>query len=419
MTYLEQNKAIYARMCEIAQDFFNEVLEKNENFRKVMQSEKKVTCKELDKIPAWHEAVDTKVKTIPNKFNDLGELVEYGRTIRIPPLVPSPLVTINVDGVKIETTGLALISGKLKAFRSLARGEDITFTCQAEYGELLAGFSMSFDDPNGAKALAQLCINKSDQMYDAYRVFQYVMVEYDTETTAVNFVATNSHILGVITDDDDSIADNGHKTIRSLVSVTDWKAVCDAMRKTKQDAQFKFFDRKENEFFENLTIRVGNVTAIGQHPLGERRYPNWRCVLPHPNEMQHYTISPEDRKEAQKWLSWLKKSSSGDYVSVSVYKGSDRIYFDYCEPVYYARKATEWMRKTVSFELTKPADRTEGTSYKPECAKRLSPIGFWIGKPNRATLVADKDFDVLLAMPTTSECVTFDVEQREMAVAIA
>ena len=416
MTYLEQNKAIYARMCEIAQDFFNEVLEKNENFRKVMQSEKKVTCKELDKMPAWHEAVDAKVKTIPNKFNDLGELVEHGRTIRIPPLVPSPLVTINVDGVKIETTGLALISGKLKAFRSLARGEDITFTCQAEYGELLAEFSMSFDDPNGAKTLAQLCINKSDQMYDVYRVFQYVMVEYDTETTAVNFVATNSHILGVITDDDDSIADNGHKTIRSLVSVTDWKAVCDAMRKTKQDAQFKFFDRKKNEFFENLTIRVGNVTAIGQHPLGERRYPNWRCVLPHPNEMRHYAISPEDRKEAQKWLSKLKKSSSGYYVSVSVYEGSNRIYFDLMQNNDDEDKQSS---RSVSFMLTDHADRTEGIAFSLDSAKLMAMNGIWVTDKNHAALIEDANLDVLMAMPMKCDNVTFDVEQREMAVAIA
>lgn len=416
MTYLEQNKAIYARMCEIAQDFFNEVLEKNENFRKVMQSEKKVTCKGLDEMPAWHEAVDTKVKTIPDKYNDFGELVERGHTICLPPLVPSPLVTINVDGVKIETTGLALISGKLKAFRSLARGEDITFTCQAEQGLPLAEFSMSFDDPNGAKTLAQLCIDKSDRMYDAYRVFQYVLVEYDTETTAVNFVASNSHILGVITDDDDSIADKGHKTIRSLVSVTDWKAVCDAMRKTKQDAQFKFFDRKEHEFFENLTIRVGNVTAIGQHPLGERRYPNWRCVLPHPNEMRHYAISPEDRKEAQKWLSRLKKSSNNDYVSVSVYEGSDRIYFDLIQNNEYEDNQS---RRSVSFMLTDYADHTEGIAFSLGDAKLMAMNGIWVTDKNHAALIEDANLDVLLAMPKACDNVTFDVEQREMAVAIA
>lgn len=415
MTYLEQNKTIHARMCEIAQDFFNEVLEKNENFRKVMQSEKKVTCKELNNMPAWHEAVDTKVKTIPNKFNDLGKLVEYGRTVRIPPLVPSPLVTINVDGVKIETTGLALISGKLKAFRSLARGEDITFTCQADQGQPLAEFSMSFDDPNGAKTLAQLCISKSDKTYDVYPVFRYVLVEYDTETAAVNFVATNSHILGVITDDDDSIADNGHKTIKALVSVTDWKAVCDAMRKTKQDAQFKFFDRKEHEFFENLTIQVGNVTAIGQHPLGERSYPNWRGVLPHPNEMRHYVISPEDREEAQKWLSRLKKSSSG-YVSVSVYKGSDRIYFDLMQNNDDEDKQS---RRSVSFMLTDYADRTEGIAFSLDSAKLMAMNGIYITDKDHAVLVEDANLDVLMVMPKKCDNVTFDVEQREMAVAIA
>ena len=86
--------------------------------------------------------------------------------------------------------------------------------------------------------------------------------------------------------------------------------------------------------------------------------------------------------------------------------------------MYYAGEATE-LRRTVSFELTEPADRTEGTSYNPEHAKRFSPVGFWIGKPNRATYVEDKDFDLLLAMPTKAENVTFDVEQREVAMAVA
>lgn len=45
--------------------------------------------------------------------------------------------------------------------------------------------------------------------------------------------------------------------------------------------------------------------------------------------------------------------------------------------------------------------------------------GIWVTDKNHAALIEDANLDVLMTMPMKCDNVTFDVEQREMAVAIA
>lgn len=396
MTDKEKNQAVFTAMCNLADKYLNMVKD-TETMREATEKKPMLTYKDLT--------------TSERKW--------------LRPLYERAIIEFFDDDKPVETVIVGnfrctfMASDILDLMRHFGNANKYSFTFQQEeQRQLIAKFSMNFE--NGAKRLADITPGKRDNTYYEHPIFRNICIEYDMQTTAVNLVATDMYLLSVITDDDDSIAPNDHNKAVAMLPAEDWKRLCDAMRKTKCAVEFTFYERDidKGERFATLVANAGDVIVRSIQPK-EVRFPDWRIVLPDRKEMRYYEIAEKDRKEAQKWLSKLRKCEIGEYVSVSVYEGSDRIYFDYCEPVYYARKATEWRRRTVSFELTEPAARTEGTSYKPECAKRLSPIGFWIGEPNRATLVADKDFDVLLAMPATSECVTFDIEQREMAVAIA
>ena len=396
MTDKEKNQAVFTAMCNLADKYLN-MVKNTETMRKATEKKPMLTYKDLT--------------TSERKW--------------LRPLYERAIIEFFDDDKPVETVIVGnfrctfMASDILDLMKHFGNANKYTFTLQQEeQRQLIAKFSMDFE--NGAKRLADITPGKRDNAYYEHQIFRNICIEYDMQTTAVNLVATDMYLLSVITDDDDSIAPNDNNKAVAMLPAEDWKRLCDAMRKDKCAVEFTFYERDidKGERFATLVANAGDVIVRSIQP-DEVRFPNWRIVLPDRNGMRYYEITEKDRKEAQKWLSKLKKCETGEYVSVSVYEGSDRIYFDYCEPVYYARKATEWRRRTVSFELTHPADRTEGTSYKPECAKRFSPVGFWIGEPNRATLVADKDFDVLLAMPTTSECVTFDIEQREMAVAIA
>ena len=396
MTDKEKNQAVFTALCNLA-DKYLDMMKDTSEIREAAKKKPMLTYKDLTKqegmlvTPLYERAI-----------------IEYFEG-------EEPVETVIVSNFRCSFKPSYI----LDLMKRFGNANKYTFTfVQDEQRDIIAQFSMNFE--NGAKRLADITPGKRDVTYNAHPIFRNICIEYDMQTTAVNLVATDMYLLSVITDDDDSIAPNEHNKAVAMLPAEDWKRLCDAMRKNKCAVEFTFYERDidKGERFATLVAKAGDVIVRSIRPE-EVRFPNWRSVLPDRKEMRYYEIAEKDRKEAQKWLSKLKKHEIGEYVSVSVYDGSDRIYFDYCEPVYFARKATEWRRRSVSFGLTDPADRTEGTSYQIESAKRLSPVGFWIGEPNRATLVADKDFDVLLAMPTTAEVVTFDVEQRSMAVAIA
>lgn len=394
MTDKEKNQAVFTALCGLA-DKYLDMMKNTEEIREATRQKPRLTYKDLTKEERrWLKPL---FKRAMSEYFE-GE---------------EPEETIIVGNFRC-TFKPSYILDLMKHFGNASK---YTFTLQQDEGrDIIAQFSMDFE--SGAKRLADFTPDKKEEAFDRYPIFRNVCFEYDMETHAVNLTATETHLFAVITDDDDSIAPNDHSKAMAFLPAEDWKRLCDAMRKNKCAVEFTLYERfmDQGERFATLVAKAGDVVARSIQPEAVR-YPNWRSIFPDRKQMRYYEIAEKDRKEAQKWLSKLKKCEIGEYVSVSVYKGSDRIYFDYCEPVYFARKA-KWRRKVVSFETTEPSDRTEGTSYKPEQAKRFSPVGFWIGEPNRATYVEDKDFDILLAMPTAAECVTFDVEQREMAVAV-
>ena len=138
---------------------------------------------------------------------------------------------------------------------------------------------------------------------------------------------------------------------------------------------------------ETMVAVLGD-TKVKSHQIG--RYPNWKSVLPDFSTMRHFTIADEDVQTAQKWLSKVKVYSTYDQVQISVYKGSDTIYFD-----------TD--NATTTFRLSRPSDITLGTrlSIKRMQTKKFS--GFWFPKFGGGTIVDDANCDLMLVMPLEGE----------------
>lgn len=105
-------------------------------------------------------------------------------------------------------------------------------------------------------------------------------------------------------------------------------------------------------------------------------------------------------QSAQKWLSKVKTYSIYDSVAVSAYNGSDIIYFD-----------TD--NSTMTFKLSRPADRTMGTrvSIKRMQSKKFS--GFWFPKSGGATIIDDANCDLMLVLPIDGET-TSNKKDREV-----
>ena len=396
MTDKEKNQAVFTAMCELA-DKYLDMVKDNETMRKTTEQKPMLTYKDLTTSekkwlrPLYERAMN-------EFFND-----------------DIPVETVIVGNFRCTF----MASDILDLMKHFGNANKYTFTLQQEeQRQLIAKFTMMFG--KGAKRLADFTLPKSDMMHPA---FQNVVVEYDIATTAVNVVGCDTHALAVITDDDDSLAPSENDKAVAMLPADDWKRICAASVKGKCTMDFTFFARGDDESFDTLVIKSGDtiVKSIQQ----DQTWPNWKAVLPSLDDMHYFRIVEKDRKEAQKWLSKLKTKSESTFVSVSVYDGSDRIYFDLCEEVadHYDYDKHEQVyrleRRSVSFGLTEVSDRTLGVAFDANMAKRFKPEGFWLQDPCKAAYVIDEDFDRLMVMPKLADVTTFDVEQREMAVSIA
>lgn len=383
------NQAIYAKLCEIADKYLNAA-----------------SCtEELQKA--------TKDKPTLS-FNDLNKAQSrYGNPLfeRVMIEMYADAEDFPIEKIEVENfKGSFDIRNLFDIMQKFGKGYTFTMPDQDDR-EIIASFTMRFD----AKRLAEFTQKKDDF---GHPVLNHVFVEYDKVTQAVSFAATNSHVLAVMVESDSCLLQSGHDTATAIVTADDWKRICDAMRKKKQDAIFTFRSRNEGETFDTLTLQVDEV--IVKSVQLDQKFPNWRSVLPAQDDLRYYEIHADDRKTAQKWFSKLKKRGELDFVTVSVYGGSDRIYFDCCNvtELDWNREKGEYNKRidrmSVSFRMTKIADRTEGVAYDPDTVKKIQPVGFRIIDSCRATLIEDNSFDRLLVMPKMSDVVTFDVEQREV-----
>ena len=371
MTDLQKDQAIYNEMLQIANEVFNSATENNNALRKYMNENGGVVS--INDITKARSEVYAMIDFV-TKFNDTTK---------------EGLRTVTVDTFTCSFPPMRVFE-LVKYWKSLAKAKgDIIFTYEEEINREFAGsVEIRLENAANAKLLANSVAD------DVLRpVMNNVLLEINATSGDINFVACDGKEMAVISNSPADICTPYKSTdtvFQALYSKTDWKRICDYARKQKSSVCFEIYRRSDDEWMETM-VAVLSDTKVKSQQIG--RYPNWKSVLPDFSTMRHFAIADEDVQSAQKWLSKVKAYSTYDSVAVSVYKGSDIIYFD-----------TD--NATTTFRLSRPSDITLGSrlSIKRMQTKKFS--GFWFPKFGGGTIVDDANCDLMLVMPLEGETTT-------------
>lgn len=380
MTDLQKNQAIYQAMCEIAEKYFNQAIEKSEDFRKFMAETTTITVKELNNAPEWHDA----------RFK----------------------ISFEEEKINVDTFSCSFFGDNvfrlLLQFKSLANAKgDYEFTYEEEIpNEYIGSVDITFDNPSNAKLLAN---SVSDD--ELRPVMNMVLLEVNASSGDINFVASDGLELGIISNNPTKICTphtEGDKVFQALFGKKDWKRICDYARKEKSAITFKIYERGidedgYNECTDTMVAILGKKRAKSQQA---GRFPSWKSVLPDIAGMHHFFLSSEDVKEAQKWLSKVKTYSQYDSVNITAYKGSDLIYFDIDD-------------NTRTFRLSAPSNITIGTKVNIKRLQSKKFCGFHLPKCGGGIIVDDANTDLTLLMPIENFCVRNKNEREVVLEAVA
>ena len=378
MTNLEKDQAIYNEMLQIANEVFSSATENNVVLRKYMNENGGVVS--INEITKARSEVYSMIDFV-TYFNDTTK---------------EGLRTVTVDTFKCSFPPMKVFE-LLKYWKSLAKAKgDIIFTYKEEINRQFVGTAeISFENAANAKLLANSCAD--DELRPC---LNNVLIQVNATSGDINFVATNGHELTVISNSPSTIRkpqEDNDKVFSALYSKKDWNRICDYARKQKSPVSFKVFQREDTERFETMIAVLGDTKVKSQQ---DSFYPNWKSVLPDMSAMKHFTLADEDVQSAQKWISKVKVYSPMERVSVSVYKGSDIIYFD-----------TE--SSTTTFKLSQPSDITLGYCFSIKRLQSKKFSGFWFPKCGGGTIIDDANNDLLLLMPMDSQA-TPNKEDREV-----
>lgn len=378
MTNLEKDQAIYNEMLQIANEVFSSATENNEVLRKYMNENGGVV------------SINDITKARSEVYSMINFVTYFDDTTK------EGLRTVTVDTFKCSFPPMRVFE-LVKCWKSLAKAKgDIIFTYEEEINSQFVGTAeISFENAANAKLLANSCADE-----ELRPCLNNVLIQVNATSGDINFVATSGFELAVISNSPSTIRkpqEDNDKVFSALFSKKDWKRICDYARKQKSPVSFKVFQREDTDRFETMIAVLGDTKVKSQQ---DSYYPNWKSVLPDMSAMKHFTLADEDVQSAQKWISKVKVYSPMERVSVSVYKGSDIIYFD-----------TE--NATTTFKLSQPSDITLGYCFSIKRLQSKKFSGFWFPKCGGATIIDDANNDLLLLMPFNHEA-TPNKEDREV-----
>lgn len=384
MTDVQKDQAIYNEILQIANEVFNSATENNEALRKYMNENGGVVS--INDITKARSEVYSMIDCV-TKFNFTTE--EGLRTVTV------DTFTCSFPPMRVFTL--------VKDWKSLAKVKgDIIFTYEEEINrEFVGTVDIALENAANAKLLANSLAD--DELRP---VMNNVLLEINATSGDIYFVACDSKEVAVISNNPATVCtpyNAEDRVFQALFGKNDWKRICDYARKAKTAVTFEIYKRGKDEHgYDEQTdtmIAILGDTKVKSQQVG--RYPNWKSVLPDFSTMRHFAIADEDVQSAQKWLSKVKAYSVVDGVAVSVYKGSDTIYFD-----------TD--NATTTFRLSRPSDITLGTrlSIKQMRTKKFS--GLWFPKFGGATIVDDANCDLMMVMPLVEGERTPNKEDREV-----
>lgn len=383
MTDLQKDQAIYNEMLQIANEVFNSATANNEALRKYMNENGGVVS--INDITKARSEVYSMIDFV-TYFNDTTK---------------EGLRTVTVDTFTCSFPPMRVFE-LVKCWKSLAKAKgDIIFTYEEEINrEFVGSVEIRLENAANAKLLANSVAD------DVLRPFMNnVLFEINATSGDINFVACDGKEMAVISNSPADIC-NAYKStdtvFQALFSKADWKRICDYARKQKSSVCFEIYKRGVGKCMETVVAVLGD-TKVKSQQIG--RYPNWKSVLPDFSTMRHFAIADEHVQTAQKWLSKVKVYSTYDQVQISVYKGSDIIYFD-----------TD--NATNTFRLSRPSDITLGTRLSIKRMQTNKFYGFWFPKFGGGTIVDDANCDLMLVMPLEGET-TPNKKEREVLTQLA
>lgn len=389
MTDLQKNQAIYQAMCEIAQKYFNQAVDNCEEFKEFMSKKYVITLSELEKCNEWH----------------------YGGKNTI--IFEKEQITVDTFHCKFLGSN---VFDLMRSFKSLAKVKgDYLFTYEEDIpNEFIGSVDITLASPANAKLLVNSAAN------DRFRhVMNNVLVEVNATSGNINFVATDGHEIGIISNNPEAICSphgENSRMFQALFTQDDWKRICDYEKETKSAVTFKIYERAADEFgvMEAADTMVADLGGIKVKSVQQGHFPNWKAVLPNPSTMQSFHIHPDDVKAAQAFIKSFKGKDKEKPIYVSFYRGSDLIYFDYHDAEYDKDRA-------AAFRLTQPSAVTIGVGYVVRRLQSKKFTGFSLmGEKVMGekcyTYVNDERTDLTLQMSLYREdgIYTCDEEHREV-----
>lgn len=383
MNDLQKDQAIYNEMLRIANEVFDNAIEKNEGLRDYMNKNAGVVT--LNDITAARSDVYPMISATPS-VGDNGGM--YDITVGT--------FTCSFPAMRVFDL--------LKYWKSLAKAKgDILFTYEEQIErEFIGSVEITIENPANAKMLAN---SLGDD--DLRPIMNNVLLEVNATSGDINFVACDGHELAVISNSPATICTphaDEDRVFQALFTKADWKRICDYAKKQKSSVTFEIYAKGVdadgcNECQDTMVAVLGDtrVKSIIEYCL----YPKWKSVLPELDTMRHFTLAAEDVPLAQQWLSKVKAHDIYDSVAVSVYQGSDIIYFD-----------TE--NGTNTFRLSRPSECTMGARLAIRRLQKKKFSGFYIPKFGGGTIIDDANNDFMLLMPVDGESPIRNIEDREI-----
>lgn len=377
MTDLQKDQAIYQALVDIATEVFNHAVSRNKELQEFMNEKGGVVT--IGEITKPHSEV-------------------YPMILMFTPIEQK---TVTVDTFTCSFPAVNVFD-YAKQWKSFAKDNGkLIFTYKEDVQrEFVGTVDIAFDKPSNAKLLAKCVAN------DVLRPnMGMVLLEINATSGDISFVASDGRQLGCISNNPSSIHQDYNTTdmvFQGLFGKNDWELICDYAKKENSSVTFEIYERgmdKDgyNEETDTIVAILGDLKVKSQQ---KGRYPNWKSVLPDVASLHHSTIHPDDVREAQKFISKVKTNDYQRKVRITVYKGSDLIYFD-----------TEECTRT--YRITETSDVTISTSLSIDILKSKKFYGFYFSGDGGANLIDDESSDLMLIMPYTG-CYAPHKEEREV-----
>ena len=283
----------------------------------------------------------------------------------------------------------------LQIWKSMAKfSPEIVFAYEEKIDlPLITTITISLDNPANAKKLTKCCAK--DELRP---VLNHVLAEVNLDTEVVDFVATDGHIISIVTTDKMAIHRNNpnDKVLRALFTQKDWERICDYAKKNGNDIVLEFYLHSENQANDTAIAILGDLRI--KSVLQEEycmRFPNWHKIMPFYEKYQHLRLTRDGAKTLAQFVKNDKAQTPYAYT-ISAYAGRDELYVEF--------EDFDWSKNVVAkFKLEQPATSDICFGAAKHQMKRLQVNGLWFKDSVSFVILDSNEFDVSMLCPCVHE----------------